>query len=244
MSNSFLPARDVYRDSTYAHVVSLPLPLSNAYLIRGTRSVLIDAGGPGNSQAILKHLSRKGISPHDISLLLLTHGHVDHFGGAWELREQFGMPIAIHRLDADNLRRGRNPELHPIGLLGRVLKPVFQRLTSHPFEPDILLDGAMSLEEFGVEATVIPTLGHTPGSLSIALPTQEWITGDLVSGWPPRERHPVYHLYADSLEQVQHSIQMVIQRKPTIIYPGHGGPFEPSAVRRSFSRDIDFDTMQ
>ncbi|NLU56382.1 MAG: MBL fold metallo-hydrolase [Methanosarcina thermophila] len=40
-------------------------------------------------------------------LIVLTHGHADHAGSAAALREKTGAKVAVHRLDADKVREGR-----------------------------------------------------------------------------------------------------------------------------------------
>ncbi len=58
----------------------------------------------------------------------------------------------------------------------RLVKP-FLKHEAPPVEPDVLLHGETSLEEFGVRARVIETPGHTAGSVSVVLPGGEIIAG-------------------------------------------------------------------
>ncbi|HAX69802.1 MAG TPA: hypothetical protein DCY14_09360, partial [Anaerolineae bacterium] len=51
-------------------------------------------------------------------------------------------------------------------------------------EPDIILEKEMSLKNFGVDGEIVFTPGHTKGSLSVMLPNQEAIIGDvMMGGW-------------------------------------------------------------
>lgn len=120
------------------------------------------------------------MAPSDISLVLLTQGHVDHFGSAAELRERTGAPVAVHERDIDALRRGTNP-LSPNRLRARMIWP-FLKHNAPPVEPDLVFTGGWDLAEFGVAGHVFETPGHTPGSVSIALDAGEIIVGDVLMG--------------------------------------------------------------
>ena len=220
-------------------VISIPLTISNVYLVRGVSgSVLVDTGDPGNGERILERLAKAGVGAGEISLILLTHGHVDHFGSAAELKALTGAPVAIHEADAKHLRLGRNPYLPPTGLEGRLVRP-FLKDEAPRVEPDVLLRGETSLDTWGVRGRTIETPGHTAGSVSVALPGGEAIVGDMLAGgylgfklWP---RRPRYHLFVEDLEAVQQSIRAILDLSPTRIFTGHGGPLDPAAVRRRFS---------
>jgi len=219
-----------------ATVVPLSLGMVRVFLLRGKQTVLVDTGQPGHAAAILAGLAEQGLSGSDVSLLLLTHGHVDHAGSAGELRALTGAPIAMHRGDVELLRQGANIALRPVGLVGRLASWLFwlQKSATPPaVEPDILLEGETDLAGYGVAARVIPTPGHTPGSISVALADGQVMVGDLLMGsllW----RRPSYPLFADDMARLRQSIKKVMELAPTRVWPAHGGPFEPEAIWRRF----------
>ena len=101
-------------------VFSVRSPIVNAYIVRGERAIIIDTGIPGFGEKILAKMEEHGIKPADVSLILITHGHHDHYGSVAFLREKTGAPVAIHKEDAGSLRTGINPPLYPVGVRGKI----------------------------------------------------------------------------------------------------------------------------
>jgi glyoxylase-like metal-dependent hydrolase (beta-lactamase superfamily II) len=224
-------------------VVQLRLGISNAFLVRGSRSVLVDVGSHRNTTALIQALKRENVDPGEVSLILHTHGHGDHCAASRASRQTVAAPIAIHPADASMLRSGRNQPLVPTRLSGRLLKPLVDR----PFpgiDPDVLIDRETSLEDYGVEARIILTPGHTAGSISVITGDGDAIVGDIMMGGHLGgmifSDRPRYHYFADDLDAVRTSIKKVMGHSPRKIYVGHGGPLEPSAVLDYFAGDIDF----
>ncbi len=216
-------------------VVTIGLGMTAAFALKADRTVLIDAGNPGHEGKILDKLARAGVIPGDVSLILITHGHADHFGAAAALKEATGAPVAVHRADAEALRQGRNPPVIPRSWTARWLKCLLGRFvpgSGPPVEPDILLDGETVLDRFGVAARVIPTPGHTPGSISIHLPGGPVIVGDLIRGGLLCRRRPLPPWVADDPDQNRDSVRAVLDLAPTTILAAHGGPFDPAAVSK------------
>ena len=223
-------------------VTKIRMTIANAYLVRGERPVLVDTGGPGGAGEVLEALAKNGVSPEEVSLILLTHGHADHFGAAAELKRLTCAPVAAHELDAGSVRNGRNPYLPTTRLRARLLKP-FLPHEAPAVEPDILFRGEMGLEQFGVRARVIETPGHTAGSVSVLLAGGEAIVGDVLMGGHMggafRPGVPRYHYFAEDLGRVRESLAKILALSPTGgIFVGHGGPLDPEAVRERFAGEI------
>ncbi|MEO6928059.1 MAG: MBL fold metallo-hydrolase [Casimicrobiaceae bacterium] len=72
------------------------------WLVRGTRrNVLIDSGLPTTFDLLCAALADAGLRPDDLDLVVLSHEHIDHAGGAVQLARY--CPIAAHRLAANKL---------------------------------------------------------------------------------------------------------------------------------------------
>ena len=204
----------------------------HAYLVRGERTIVVDTGYPFSTGPIKSTLSRLGIAAADISLILLTHGHLDHLGGARELRDLLGAPVALHRLDAEIARTGQGRPLLPTGLAGRLFAPFAPR-TAPAFEPDLIHDGELDLAPFGVAGRTVHTPGHTAGSVSVVLDDCV-LAGDLAAGGFLRAGAPGLPYFADDRAQLQDSIVRIIGLARGPIHVGHRGPLAPDAVARRF----------
>ena len=219
---------------TAAEVHQIKLGIANAYIVRQDGVILIDTGDPGSEGAILDAAKERGIAPGDIRLILLTHGHGDHAGSASSLRAMTGAKVAIHRDDAEKLRSGNQGRLRAICLTGRILGPFFnakKKAEYPPLEPDILITDDLDLRTYGVDGTVIPTPGHTPGSVSVLLADGEAIVGDLIFPSIPSEK-PGLPFWADDRAEVHQSIRILLEQRPRKFYTGHGGPFSAEEIEK------------
>src|SRR5688572_23940180 len=81
-----------------------------AYLLVTDEGItVIDAGLPGQWRDLQRELTAIGRTTADIRGLILTHGDSDHLGFAERLRRDHGVPVYVHRADADRARGGDKP---------------------------------------------------------------------------------------------------------------------------------------
>ena len=122
---------------------------SNCYLLLTDKTaIVIDPGY--NSETVLDFLLK---NKNKERLILLTHGHFDHIGGALNLRNSTDTHIAIGINDAEFTT---NPEINLSSQFATPLKP---------FDADIFLYDNQKLNVGDLEIQVIETPGHTPGGL-------------------------------------------------------------------------------
>jgi hydroxyacylglutathione hydrolase len=224
--------------SDVATVHPLRLRLSNAYLIGGERPILVDAGSVGETDRILAAIHAKGVEPHTLALILLTHGHLPVTGSAAEIRRRTGAPIAIHAADAEMLRMGQNAPLRPTCLIARFAAPIVQAGRGEPTHPDLVIDGPRSLREFGLDARVLETPGHTPGSISLLLPDGDAVVGDLLMGGflggLVRRSVPNIAYFQEDDREAQRSLRAVLAAGARRLFVGHGGPLNADRVATRF----------
>ncbi|MBQ9097818.1 MAG: MBL fold metallo-hydrolase [Clostridia bacterium] len=176
---------------------------SSCYLVtQGRDAVLIDCSAPVS--VIEQALQKQNATLHGV---ICTHGHFDHVLTVDEVRAQFGVPLYLHRNDAELLSDGHKNAFSTFFGIDRTWMPA-ERLFS---EGDTLTLGSLSF-------TVLHTPGHTPGS-SILLAEQVAFTGDtLFVGGVGRT-----DLYGGDQEQLLASLKRLSSLPGTLtVYPGHG----------------------
>ncbi|NIS82801.1 MAG: MBL fold metallo-hydrolase [Anaerolineales bacterium] len=200
---------------------TLPLGFTQAYLLEfDAGMILVDAGVPGSKNRILAKMA--AINREDLRLILITHAHYDHYGSAAALRRLTGAPVAIHLYDRDAMARGET-SLGAIRGRGRIVRPflpVLNRLVPvEPTKADVILEDGDSLEEFGINAFVLHTPGHTMGSISLIVEGRYAFVGDLIStnGKP----HPQC-LFAHDWSLVADSLTRLKLLEPDWVFAGHG----------------------
>lgn len=224
--------------------IPIPLSVSNAFLLKGERPILVDSGNPNETPAILNALQQAEVAPEELALILHTHAHGDHCGSSLDLKRLGQIPTAIHRADEEMLQKGLNGPLVPTSQLLKLMMPLMPPGTFSGFQADLVIDEEeIDLAEYGVEAKVIHTPGHTPGSVSVITADGEAIIGDVLMGgllgfWRPHQPH--YHLLAYDLDLIRASLQKIMSYAPTRLYVGHGGPLRAEDVIQQFGWQIEF----
>lgn len=223
-----------------------PAGIINSFLIKGkSKHILVDAGVPDSEEKIIRQVKQHGINPRDISLLIVTHGHIDHFGSASRIKELLSIPILAHANDAETYRTGRvkRSQMQVNKPQWALFRMAIANQQAQPFEPDHLMinDVPIDLQPWGIDGRVIYTPGHTPGSLSVVLDTGEAIIMDMLSSgillggiaFHSRVKHPPFH---DDLHALRHSFDKVLKENVDRYYLGHGGPVNRTQVQEYYDR--------
>jgi hydroxyacylglutathione hydrolase len=205
---------------------------TNCYLVKTDSGyILIDTGFPFQRSNLEKALEKEGCKPGNLKLIVVTHGDIDHTGNCAYLREKYKVKIAMHEGDTEMCMndgktrdRGKIPADFPLLLLilwlikGFLFFTYRQAVWGKPFdkfEPDLLLEEGQSLAEYGFDARILYTPGHSKGSISVLTINGELICGDLFSIAMGRI---IKSTDEDGLKRLK---ELEIKN----IYPGHGKPF-------------------
>jgi len=193
---------------------------TNTYVIApeaGRPAIIVDA--PPDPEAILELVARYDLTP---TALLLTHGHIDHTGGAGTVVDRTGAMAYVHP-DDDYLTL--NPLEQLRALFG--MTPEGDFAPPRQFEP--LVDGE-SLRLAGLDIEVLHTPGHTPGHCCFLLQNSLFSGDHLFAGSIGRTDLPGGDMEA-LLESMRAKILPLADE--TTVYPGHGPSTTIAAERRS-----------
>ena len=160
--------------------------------------------------------------------IVITHGHLDHYGSASGLRRITGAPIAAHEGDVYYMNRGEYAPVHPRCMTGELIKFFFinDRKKAVGVRSDIVIGDVLDLRAYGVEGKVIATPGHTYGSVSVMLDNGDCIAGDTVMDYVC----PDYAVFAQDKGMLRNSVRLLAGLKPKRIFLSHGETCDASVL--------------
>jgi hydroxyacylglutathione hydrolase len=151
------------------------------------------------------------LSELDLTLkqILITHGHIDHVGGALKLKRLTGAPILLNQNDLELLAM-MEQQAAWVGVATPTIAP-----------PDESLNDGLVVGLAGYPAQVIHTPGHTQGSICLLFGPQNLLfAGDtLFAGSIGRTDLP-----GGDYPQILRSIhsKLLVLPEETRVIPGHG----------------------
>ncbi len=217
-------------ENTFAIEEKSPLNQGLCYLLTGTeKALLIDTGFGYNGLAdTVKRLTALPV------IVANTHAHVDHIGGNHYFDE-----IWYHELDKGIFALHTNPA-HTFSVaaadMPRFLHPLVKLLTKKMLAIDTsgnyhYFDDTHIFHLGGRDVEVIPTPGHTPGSVCfLDRANRQLFSGDTVCEWGillhlPGEGEPPA-VYLESMERLKD-----LSDAFDSVWPGHHGfPVDKSYI--------------
>ena len=171
---------------------------------RTREAMVIDPGD--NIDEVIAAVAKHGLK---VKQIVITHAHIDHVGGAMQLKALTGAPILLNQSDT------------------ALLKMLDVQAAWVGMRPpgDVAIDASLSegdrLRAGAHEATVIHTPGHTEGSVCLYFEAEKkLIAGDtLFAGSIGRTDLP-----GGSWQKIMRSLHDRVLALPdeTVVIPGHG----------------------
>lgn len=180
---------------------------SNVHIIKDKKSAVIDAGIHEIASETIAEILE--LTEEEPDFLILTHRHVDHIGGAKEMKERFGLTVFAGKKDADAIRTA---DEWTTGSRDFSLS-VFPVEVKELVEGDVINLGDTLLR-------VIETPGHTAGSISL----YEEKSGSLFSGDTVFAGGGIgrWDLPTGDFQALHDSIERLSKMRVNSLYPGHG----------------------
>ena len=181
-------------------------PDCNVYLIDG--ELIIDAG-TGLYFADMKREIEKLCDVSRIKTLVNTHCHYDHTGGDKKFKDWLKLSVAIHTADKKAVETGNGTMSELFGQRARIMT----------IDKTLKVDSVVKTTNFSFD--VIPTPGHTPGSICLYDADKKiLISGDtLFENTVGRT-----DLKGGSHDQLVSSLKHLSQIPVEYLLPGHGSP--------------------
>jgi hydroxyacylglutathione hydrolase len=167
-------------------------------------AIVIDPGD--NVEEILGIVKRHGLR---VTLIVITHAHIDHVGGAAKLKTATGAPVLMNE-DDEGVYSQLDMQASWLG----VATPRRVEIDGAARDGDTLSFGSSGF-------TVLHTPGHTPGSISLWLPSEsKVIAGDTLF----RDSIGRTDLPGGDFRKILVSIRDKLLTLPeeTLVVPGHG----------------------
>lgn len=201
----------------------------------------------GGMAALEAGLEAAGYALRDVSRIVATHAHIDHYGLAGRLMELTGAELLMHAMTDLDCEKYRHPDTararrrdtyadHGVSEVERT--DLADHLTRWlPYLHSVVeasqrLRGGETLRIGGDGWQVVHTPGHSLGHVCLWSPARGLLlSGDhLLAGITP----PVTFergFDADPLRSYLGSLRVVADLAPQLVYPGHGAPFGDAVGR-------------
>ena len=210
---------------------------SNVFLLASKgRNMMIDTGPKYRWIKLRKQLNTLHIN--HIDYLLLTHAHYDHDENACNIREQYGAEVIIHQDETDCLLNDkfvipRGTNFFTAFIVDFLTNRLTLQLRSTPCQYDIVVNDKLDLHDFGFNAYILHTPGHTTGCISLIVDNEIALVGDTMVGifsWT------VFPPFADNIPEMMKSWRKLLATDCRLFIPSHGNANKRALVEKDYEK--------
>lgn len=211
---------------------------SNSFLVSSNdKFLLVDTGRKNSWTKLSKNLDEI-LGENKLSALILTHTHYDHTENAAKIKEKYGAKIIVQKNENNYLETGTSPLPRGTNILTRFLinnlaKKIPYQTDFDPVDFDIKIDQKYDLKSWGFNAYILPTPGHSSGSMSVIIDNELAIVGDALFGvfkWS------VYPPFADNTKIMIKSWGKLIETGCLTYLPGHGTKISVNLLKKQYAQ--------
>lgn len=200
-----------------------------SFLIDSPELAIVDTGVTASAAGLPAELGKLGRRIEDVRWILLTHGHIDHVGGAYALWEATGRTakVVISEVDAEFLRSRRAHVEEALALRGPFVDAAALEAgktaetleaISGEMEPTLTVTDGDVLDLGGVSVRVVAVPGHTPGAVAYVVEDQNDVfVGDAAQCYGAASGFPGY----EEPEAYRASLEKVLALEPNRLFLGH-----------------------
>ncbi len=232
----------ISRLSDSLYVVTTPYQgvYVHSFVVVGVTALVIDAGLKWTGETILALLESLG-SPRVLATVY-THGHWDHIGSAFEIREKTGCPNAAHAADAEMICCYEENDRRFLKMFAEF--PPTEEDVSEIYGAigpqahiDLRLAGGESFDlGKNVVLDIVPMPGHTPGCIGVFdRASRSLISGDALAGRGPFGTLVQY----EDVAAYRQTIERIRSLGPERILAAHLQPIEGPAVSEFLDDCLD-----
>ncbi len=175
---------------------------------------LIDAGAGEGHELILDNIRSVGLAPEKLEAVIATHAHIDHIGGLFQLRQDFGVKVIAHELDRKAIETGKGSGAEYYGV------------AYQPCPVDRVVRGAEEIKCGRLRLKLLHIPGHTPGSMAVYFDGRQRVLFG-------QDVHGPYFLPGADVARARDSLRRLADLEADVLCEGHFGVYEPKAeVRR------------
>jgi len=187
---------------------------TNTLLIRdGCKNIIHDPGilQLGRYGTLQRRLGEFDLKPDDIDIVINSHCHYDHVEANYLFK---GKPLIIHERELDYTDKLYWPEWREafLGIMNQKIITSDYRLTKN--------------------IRIIETFGHTPGSITTLVETDDGLVAVVGDAVIVKEdllelRPPSVITKNIEADEAVNSLKKIKELNPKLVIPGHDAPFSP-----------------